>query len=75
MLQGLNSLEPGVCMGNSHLNNFAHADDVTLFFTSAPGLQMLIGMFRDRNIHSWNKKTNCITSGKEQLQRPLDDFL
>jgi hypothetical protein len=69
LLLELQAVSCGVSLGNLKFNSFAYADDVTVFCSSAIGLQKLINICYTYS-KKWNfnfgiKKTKCMTVGKQ----------
>jgi hypothetical protein len=79
LLIGLRTDSSGVAIGNLKFNSFTYADDVTVYSTSATGLQMLIDrcyMYSQKWRFKFGiKKTKCIVIGKNILKCEPEWFL
>ncbi len=69
LMEELSNCDTGIRVGNYLLNSFAYADDVSLFSSIVPGLQILIDRCADyAALWRFNfgiKKTNCMSVGKD----------
>ena len=69
----------GVSIGNMTLNSYAYADDVTLFCTTASGLQNLIDkcyMYSNKWRFNFGiKKTKCMVIGKSKFSKYPEWYL
>ena len=68
MLKELTMAKSGTCIGNIDLNNFAYADDITVFSATVAGLQHLINICVNY-ANTWRftfniKKSKCVILGK-----------
>ena len=73
LLVDLTSSAHGVCVGKSRYNNFAYADDVTVYSATTSGLQSLIDKCADY-AKFWRftygiKKTKCLIMGNNILKK------
>jgi exonuclease III len=74
LLIELSDAKQGVRIGNSTINSFAYADDVTLMSSTAPDLQQLINICK-QYADKWRfrfgiKKTHCMTVNGNIFKTP-----